>query len=73
MDKSIMAYFKASEEGHEDDKREDFGRFEPLMVNVPMLVKELSEVKVATLACGYAFNMAVTDEGQVYGWGFNDK
>ncbi len=29
--------------------------------------------KVVEIAAGYSFSIAITDDGEVYAWGFNDK
>jgi len=40
--------------------------------SVPRQVKhELENKKVVHIACGSYFNIAVTDENKLYGWGYN--
>ncbi|XP_043513899.1 RCC1 and BTB domain-containing protein 1-like isoform X2 [Frieseomelitta varia] len=37
----------------------------------PMLMTDLSNVKIVRISCGHCFSMALTDNGQVYSWGDN--
>ncbi|XP_029168904.1 RCC1 and BTB domain-containing protein 1-like [Nylanderia fulva] len=43
----------------------------PNKVDVPNLISGLKEKNVVSIACGSKFNMVVTDEGKLYGWGDN--
>ncbi|XP_029169078.1 LOW QUALITY PROTEIN: uncharacterized protein LOC114939022 [Nylanderia fulva] len=40
-------------------------------VDVPNLISGLKEKNVVSIACGSKFNMVVTGEGELYGWGDN--
>jgi len=41
---------------------------------VPWQVKhELENKNVVHIACGSNFNMVITDENKIYGWGENDR
>jgi len=42
------------------------------IVMVPMLVKSLEAKKVVSVACGYAYAMALTENHEVYFWGNNN-
>jgi hypothetical protein len=43
------------------------------MQRVPDLVKALEHLHIVHAAGGYSFSLAVTVEGEVWSWGFNDK
>ncbi|XP_029168902.1 RCC1 and BTB domain-containing protein 1-like isoform X2 [Nylanderia fulva] len=43
----------------------------PNKVAVPNLISKLKEKNVVSIACGSKFNMVVTGEGKLYGWGDN--
>ncbi|XP_025261725.1 uncharacterized protein LOC105257722 isoform X2 [Camponotus floridanus] len=41
--------------------------------SVRQVKHELEKKNIVHIACGEKFNMAVTDENKLYGWGMNDK
>lgn len=38
----------------------------------PTLVK-LDGEKVTKIVCGYRHTLAITDKGEIYGWGYNNQ
>lgn len=66
--------YNTEEETAELKELANFGSFVSYIQPTPIPVNgRLNNVKVVSVAAGYAFNLAVTDRGEVYGWGFNDK
>jgi alpha-tubulin suppressor-like RCC1 family protein len=52
----------------------NFGSFVSYLQLTPIPANgRLNNVKVVSVAAGYAFNLAVSNRGEVFGWGFNDK
>ena len=51
----------------------DFAAFRAYLSSVPEPVEELADKTVVAVAGGYSFSLAVTAEGELYAWGFNDK
>lgn len=51
----------------------DFGAFEPVVVSVPRPIPELSSQQVTKISCGYSFSSAITAQGELFTWGFNEK
>jgi len=40
---------------------------------VPLFVSALSDIAVTNISCGGDHTLAVSNEGKVYGWGWNEK
>ena len=51
----------------------NFGNFKSYLQRTPVLVDGLQNQRVVAVAAGYGYSVAVTDAGQVFTWGFNDK
>eukprot|EP01118_Nematostelium_gracile_P013110 TRINITY_DN4908_c0_g1_i1.p1 TRINITY_DN4908_c0_g1~~TRINITY_DN4908_c0_g1_i1.p1 ORF type:complete len:793 (-),score=171.07 TRINITY_DN4908_c0_g1_i1:23-2269(-) len=71
IDKSMQAYFKGDTEDVQQNN--DFGNFVDFFQTVPRIVPGLSKVKISSVAAGYNFSLACSEEGQLYSWGFNEK
>lgn len=61
------------EELEELSRVQNFGSFTPYTQPSPEVVTGLQHVKVVEVAAGYSFSLAVTSQGEVYSWGFNEK
>eukprot|EP01117_Protostelium_nocturnum_P010523 TRINITY_DN378_c0_g1_i1.p1 TRINITY_DN378_c0_g1~~TRINITY_DN378_c0_g1_i1.p1 ORF type:complete len:790 (-),score=282.46 TRINITY_DN378_c0_g1_i1:27-2396(-) len=79
IDKSVAQYLSGqraplSEEEMMESLNNNFGNFIPHNQTTPILMAgPLSKIKVSQVAAGYAYSIAVSQEGKVYGWGFNEK
>jgi len=60
---------------HEQIARKVVGKQSTAILNdsVKRVKHELEKKNVVHIACGEKFNMVVTDENKLYGWGMNDK
>jgi len=62
-----------SEESDSEENDSQVGNENIAHFNVPWQVKrELEKRKVVRIACGAEFNIVVTDENKLYGWGCNE-
>ncbi len=50
-----------------------FSRLLDLQKSPELVSGALAGKRVVHAAGGYSFSVAVTDDGEVYAWGFNDK
>jgi hypothetical protein len=75
IDKSHRLYYEGKKEkiDGESESNQNFGTFIPFLQKVPILVEGLENVKIVSVAAGYSFSMAVSERGELYGWGYNDK
>jgi len=39
----------------------------------PKLIKMPAEKKVSKVICGFRHSLAITTDGQIYGWGYNNQ
>jgi len=61
-----------SEESDWEENDNQVGNENTAHISVPKQVKhELEKKKVVHIACGLGFNIVVTDENKIYGWGNN--
>lgn len=51
----------------------EFGNFVPYLQSLPIEVEPFSKSTIVEIAAGYSFNTAITEDGNVYTWGFNEK
>jgi len=62
------------EENDREENDSQAGNENTAHFSVPWQVKhELEKKKVVHIACGKVFNIVVTDENTIYGWGYNGK
>lgn len=61
------------QEMEELTRLQNFGAFTPYIQPVPELVSTFQNVRIVEVAAGYSFSLAVTANGEVYSWGFNEK
>jgi alpha-tubulin suppressor-like RCC1 family protein len=82
LDRSHQAYYanKGGRGGNEEATGEhetnmDFGNFHAYLQRAPLLIEELAlaNVRVTKVAAGYGFSLMVTDAGQVWSLGINEK
>lgn len=81
LDRSHQAYYanksgKAGvEESGEHETNMDFGNFHAYLQRSPVLIEELVQmnIRVTKVAAGYGFSLLVTDKGQVWSLGINEK
>jgi alpha-tubulin suppressor-like RCC1 family protein len=75
IDKSHQQYYsgKKTQIDNENNQLGNFGTFTSYLQNIPLLVESLIHERIVKVAAGYSFTLAVTEEGRVYGWGYNDK
>jgi len=84
LQRSHLEYLSGtiSEEGDEAPNQDqleqiqlgqEFGRFANFTQTTPMFVEALRGKKIVEIAAGYACTAAITDSGQLYMWGFNEK
>lgn len=74
--RSHSTYYAAGATGEELEELsrvQNFGSFTPYTQPSPEVVTGLQHVKVVEVAAGYSFSLAVTSQGEVYSWGFNEK
>jgi alpha-tubulin suppressor-like RCC1 family protein len=73
LEQSSLAYFSGGDDEAEAAVRElNFGAFRPKLELLPVLVDFFNDKVVTCVAAGYAFSVAVTDDGACYTWGFNE-
>jgi alpha-tubulin suppressor-like RCC1 family protein len=73
LEQSSLAYFSGGDDEAEAAVRElNFGAFRPKLELLPVLVDFFNDKPVACVAAGYAFSVAVTEDGACYTWGFNE-
>lgn len=55
-----------------DNKSSQVGNGDSITVLSPFLVSRFITTKVTRVACGSYHTLAVTENGEVYSWGFNN-
>lgn len=81
LDRSHQAYYSnkggrgTTEEATEHEANRDFGNFAAYLQRTPLLMDELlsANVRITRVAAGYGFSVLVSDEGQVWSLGINEK
>jgi RCC1 and BTB domain-containing protein len=74
IDKSMQAYLAGNYNIDEEEvTNNQFGNFVSTMQSLPLLVEPLARKRVIEVAAGYAFSIAITDKGEAFSWGFNEK
>jgi alpha-tubulin suppressor-like RCC1 family protein len=73
LEQSTLAYFSGGDDEAEAAVRElNFGAFRSKLELLPVQVDFFNDKVVTCVAAGYAFSVAVTDDGACYTWGFNE-
>lgn len=83
LDRSHQAYYSnkggrgalAVDKTEEHETNADFGNFRSYLQRSPLLIEELAlaSIRVTKVAAGYGFSLMVTDAGQVWSMGINEK
>eukprot|EP01114_Cavostelium_apophysatum_P015328 TRINITY_DN4148_c0_g2_i2.p1 TRINITY_DN4148_c0_g2~~TRINITY_DN4148_c0_g2_i2.p1 ORF type:complete len:779 (+),score=239.68 TRINITY_DN4148_c0_g2_i2:397-2733(+) len=70
-ERSWQAYLKG--DSTDSSSTEEFGQFEGYIQSVPLLVSSLLGRRVVECAAGYSCSAIVTDRGELFTFGFNEK
>lgn len=83
LDRSHQAYYsnkvvkgpQSKESTGEHETNMDFGNFHSYLQRTPLLIEELAfaSIRITKVAAGYGFSVLVTDAGQVWSMGINEK
>lgn len=83
LDRSHQAYYAnkggrgnvPAEQTGEHETNLDFGNFQSYLQRTPLLIEELalSSIRITKVAAGYGFSLLVTDQGQLWSMGINEK
>ena len=73
IDNSMKVYLAGNLNITDEQITNQFGNFISYMQTTPLLVEPLLQCKIEQVAAGYSFSIAITNNGEVYSWGYNEK
>ena len=75
IEESMKTYLAGnlSVEDREEVNSNQFGNYVAYLQSSPILVEPLLHKRIVEVAAGYCFSIAISSEGEVFSWGFNEK
>jgi hypothetical protein len=74
IESSMKAYLAGNLSVEDSEvKTNQFGNYVAYLQNTPILIEPLLHKRIVEVSAGYCFSIAISDEGETYSWGFNEK